>query len=158
MPVCGLVCAGQSDDQITSSVMSHKNRKQQEQDLMTESVLSIREFGVAFGEKIVLSSVSLDVPDRGVIALMGPAGTGKSTLLRTIAGFNDNNPSLRTWGDVDYMGAPLGELGIPPLVSQNARLMLASIFENMVSELPERHTLTIAQQKEVVTRLLELAA
>ncbi|MDH5632804.1 MAG: ATP-binding cassette domain-containing protein [Gammaproteobacteria bacterium] len=124
---------------------------------MTESVLSIREFGVAFGEKIVLSSVSLDVPDRGVIALMGPAGTGKSTLLRTIAGFNDNNPSLRTWGDVDYMGAPLGELGIPPLVSQNARLMLASIFENMVSELPERHTLTIAQQKEVVTRLLERA-
>lgn len=124
---------------------------------MSESVLTLKEFGVAFGEKIILSSVSLEVPQRGAVVLMGPAGTGKSTLLRTIAGFNDNNPSLRTWGDVDYLGATLGEAGLPALVSQNARLMLSSIFENMVSELPERQTLNKTQQKEVVVRLLQRA-
>ena len=35
----------------------------------------------------VLHDVSLDVPDRGVVALIGPNGHGKTTLLRTLSGF-----------------------------------------------------------------------
>lgn len=35
----------------------------------------------------VLHGVSLDVPDQGVVALIGPNGHGKTTLLRTLSGF-----------------------------------------------------------------------
>lgn len=35
----------------------------------------------------VLHGMSLEVPDRGVVALIGPNGHGKTTLLRTLSGF-----------------------------------------------------------------------
>jgi len=121
------------------------------------SLLTLQDYGVAFGEKIVLTQVNLSIPERGVTTLLGPGGTGKSTLLRTIAGFNSTNPSLRTWGNAFYAGETLGDGELPALVSQSARLLMASIFENVVNNLPERETLTPKQQRELVKRLLEHA-
>jgi atypical dual specificity phosphatase len=121
---------------------------------MNDVILSLRGFGVGFGERIVLSSVNLDVPDRQVVVLLGPGGTGKSTLLRTLAGFNAANPSLRSWGAATYAGEALGSGERPALVSQSARLMMASILDNVVQDLPERQTLTRLQQRDLAMRLL----
>lgn len=41
---------------------------------------------LSFGEKKVLEDFSLNIPDRGIIALQGPSGCGKTTLLRILAG------------------------------------------------------------------------
>jgi len=120
-------------------------------------VLSLQEFGVAFGDKVVLSSVDLVVPEREVTVLLGPSGTGKSTLLRTLAGFNDNNPNLRVWGEATFVDRTLGEGERPALVSQSAQLMMASVLENIVHDLPERRSLTLMQQRELALRLLETA-
>ena len=121
---------------------------------MIDNLLELRAYGVAFGERTILSDVTLSVPETGIVTLLGPAGTGKSTLLRTLAGFNNSNPSLRTWGDAIYAGQPLGEGQQPALVSQSAKLMVSSVFENIVSGLPERSSLTPGQQRELVARLL----
>ena len=121
------------------------------------SILSLIDYGVAFGERVVLSAVNLQIPDRGVLVLLGPGGTGKSTLLRTIAGFNSANPSLRTWGKTEFAGAPLGNGERPVLVAQSARLMISTVFENLVHDLPERDTLTHLQQRDLAQRLLARA-
>lgn len=122
---------------------------------MNNSVLSLKNFGVAFGERVILSSVTFDVPDTGVIVLMGPSGTGKSTLLRTIAGLSCASPSHRTWGTSIFTGVPIEEADeVPALVSQSAKLMMSSVLENIVSGLPERHTLTPGDQRILVKRLL----
>jgi atypical dual specificity phosphatase len=121
------------------------------------SILTLADFGVAFGDRIVLSSVNLRIPDRGVLVVLGPGGTGKSTLLRTIAGFNAANPSLRTWGTASYAGKPLRDSERPVLVSQSARLMISTVFENLVHDLPERDTLTRLQQRDLAQRLLTQA-
>jgi atypical dual specificity phosphatase len=122
---------------------------------MSDHVLSLKNFGVAFGERVILSSVTFDVPDTGVVVVMGPSGTGKSTLLRTIAGLSAASPSHRTWGSSKYVGASLdGSDEVPSLVSQSTRLMMSSVLENIVSELPERHTLTQLEQKNLAGRLL----
>lgn len=118
------------------------------------NILTLDEYGVAFGDRIVLSSVNLQIPDRGVLVLLGPGGTGKSTLLRTIAGFNAANPSLRIWGSASYAGKPLTDAERPVLVSQSARLMISTVFENLVHGLPERDTLTHLQQRDLAQRLL----
>ncbi|HEC19371.1 MAG TPA: ATP-binding cassette domain-containing protein [Gammaproteobacteria bacterium] len=124
---------------------------------MSECLLTLRDYGVAFGDKIVLNGVNLQIPPRGIVVLMGPVGTGKSTLLRTLSGANDGNPSLRTWGEVEFAGAPLGQGELPALVAQKTRLMMASIRENIVNDMPERHSLDLVQQRDVARRLLNRA-
>lgn len=122
-----------------------------------ENLLALDGFGVAFGERVVLSSVALALPGRGVTVLMGPGGAGKSTLVRTIAGFNSANPSLRTWGSALYTGAALGDGERPALVSQSARLMMASVFDNLAHDLPGRGRLTRMQQRDLIVDLLARA-
>lgn len=118
-------------------------------------VLVLREFGLAFGERVIIGAASLSVPPRGCFVLMGPAGTGKSSLLRALVGHAQMTPTLTTWGEAHYLGAPVGARGTPRLVAQNARLLLASVFENIVNELPDRAALTPVQQRRRVKRLLE---
>ena len=122
-----------------------------------ETVLRLRGFGAAFGERVVLSAVDLDIADRQVLVLLGPSGSGKSTLLRTLAGFNDASPALRTWGQATYLGAELQQGERPALVAQSARLLLASVLANIVQDLPERANLTTLQQRELATRLVRRA-
>lgn len=49
-------------------------------------MLAAHEITVRFGERTVLDRVSLKVASGEVVALLGPSGVGKSTLLRVIAG------------------------------------------------------------------------
>lgn len=122
------------------------------------SLLSLSGFGVAFGEKTVLADINLELPKSGVTLLLGPSGTGKSTLLRTLAGFNDPNPNLRTWGHASYRGKLLdASTERPVLAAQNARLMMASILENIVHDLPGRRRLSPMQQRELAVTMLESA-
>lgn len=123
----------------------------------SSNVLVTRGLGVGFGERIILSEVDLTIPERGVVVLMGPAGTGKSTLLRTLAGLSAASPSFRSWGTVTYQGEPLGKQPLPALVAQSARLMMSTVFENLVCNLPDRRKLTRAEQGIIVRKLLEQA-
>lgn len=116
--------------------------------------LSLREFGVAFGDHVVLNAVNLELAGPGLLVVMGPVGTGKSTLLRTIAGINHAVPSFRSWGEASFKGAPLGAVGGVAMVAQNARLLMASVMENIVNDVPERHALTLAAKREVAKTLV----
>jgi atypical dual specificity phosphatase len=120
------------------------------------SVLQLRNYGAAFGDRVILNQVNLDIAERGVMVLLGPGGTGKSTLLRSMAGLNEANPSFRTWGEAVYCADLLADDNRPALVSQSAKLMMATVLENLVHNLPERHTLDLGQQRELAVRLLEM--
>jgi len=47
-----------------------------------------KSFGTGEGRISVLSSLSCEFPDRGIVAVMGPSGVGKSTLLHLIGGLD----------------------------------------------------------------------
>ncbi len=118
------------------------------------NVLYLDGFGIAFGERVVLRTVNLSVSAVGCTVLLGPSGTGKSTLLRTLAGFNTNNPAVRTWGHALYRKRPCTALHHPALVMQNSKLLVSNVLENLVCELPGRSSLTQRMQIEMVSELL----
>jgi len=49
-------------------------------------MLEIRDISVNYGERRVLSNVSLNLVEGEILALIGPNGAGKSTLVRALAG------------------------------------------------------------------------
>ncbi len=50
------------------------------------SLLEIRTLTVAMGVQEILHGVDLTVPERGIVAVLGSNGVGKTTLMRTISG------------------------------------------------------------------------
>lgn len=50
------------------------------------TMLATQNLGCALGKYPILNGVDLEVPEGEMMALVGPNGTGKSTLLRTLAG------------------------------------------------------------------------
>lgn len=50
------------------------------------TMLATQNLGCALGRYPILNGVDLEVPEGEMMALVGPNGTGKSTLLRTLAG------------------------------------------------------------------------
>lgn len=61
--------------------------------------LTLRNVDVSFGKKQVIDKVSLNVPDRKIMALIGPSGSGKSVLLRSINRMHDLEPSAKVTGE-----------------------------------------------------------
>lgn len=51
--------------------------------------ISIRNLSYAYGADVALKDISLDIPRKAVSVLFGPAGGGKTTLLRLINRLND---------------------------------------------------------------------
>lgn len=62
--------------------------------------ISVRNLNFYYGKTQALHSVSLEIPERIVMAFIGPSGCGKSTLLRTLNRMNDVIPGTRVDGEV----------------------------------------------------------
>jgi len=72
---------------------------------MTHPV-EINSLSKRFGKKIVLDSVSLTLPARSLVGLVGRNGSGKTTLLRHVVGLY-----MPTTGECRTFGTPTPELG-----------------------------------------------
>lgn len=97
-------------------------------------VLQLDGFGVCFGRRVVLADVQLALPAQGVDVLMGPVKTGKSTLLRSLAGLNDSSALYRHWGSAQLLGQALAPGHRPALVQQHAAVLRASVAEALWSQ------------------------
>jgi len=94
---------------------------------------------VFYGEKQALFSVSLDIPDRSVTALIGPSGCGKSTFLRSLNRMNDTIEGARTQGRIELEGTDIYSANVDPvmlrarvgMVFQRPNPFPKSIYENV---------------------------
>ena len=89
-------------------------------------MLELREVHSLYGSALVLQGVSLAVPERAVVALLGRNGMGKTTLIRSIMGFAQPRVSAGTirYRDHSLVGRSphaIARLGIG-LVPQGRRL------------------------------------
>ena len=64
-------------------------------------MLEVRDVETYYGSSYVLQGVSIDVPDRSLIALLGRNGAGKTTLVRSIMGLTPPASGSIVLGGVD---------------------------------------------------------
>ena len=61
--------------------------------------LKIENLKKHFGEKVVLDDVSFELKSNSVTVIIGKSGTGKSVLLKLIAGILEQNSGSIQWYD-----------------------------------------------------------
>ena len=77
----------------------------------SESILKLNNIEVMYHEVIlVLKGVSIEVPQRGIVALLGANGAGKSTTLKSISGLLKHEDGEVTDGSIEFMGEKIHRL------------------------------------------------
>jgi len=73
---------------------------------MAEPLLALQDVRAGYGDAIVLDGISLEVPERGSLAVLGRNGVGKTTLLLTIMGYTDVSRGAVAWRGDDITAMP----------------------------------------------------
>jgi phosphate transport system ATP-binding protein len=129
--------------------------------------ISVRDLNFFYGRSQALHNISLDVPERVVMAFIGPSGCGKSTFLRTLNRMNDTIPGTRAEGEVLIDGENIYAPGLDVvdlrrkvgMVFQKSNPFPKSIFDNIAYGLRiNRLTKGRRELEERVQRALEDAA
>lgn len=78
--------------------------------------VAARDINVFYGDNHALRNVSIDIPDRNVMAFIGPSGCGKSTFLRCLNRMNDTIEEARVSGSLRIDGREVYDKSIDPVV------------------------------------------
>jgi phosphate transport system ATP-binding protein len=104
-----------------------------------ETAFRISKLNAFYGHKQALKSVSLEIPQTNITALIGPSGCGKSTFIRCLNRMNDLVRGFRLEGQVMFEGKNLYSKNIDVIdlrsqigmVFQKPNPFPKSIYENI---------------------------
>ncbi len=124
------------------------------------ALLSVNNIEVIYDHVIlVLKGVSLEVPEGGVIALLGANGAGKSTTLKAISNLLKAERGEVTKGEIEYRGEPVEKLSPDDLVRRGVIQVMEGrrCFEHLtVEENLLTGTYTRTDGRAAIARDLEL--
>jgi len=115
--------------------------------------IKIKGLSKAFGEKVVLDNLDLDIPKGKSIAVIGASGTGKSVLLKCVLGLIEADQGSITVDGVETLGASrqtredvLRKFGM--LFQGGALFDSLKIWENVVFRYRQGKNLNLAELRE----------
>src|SRR5215475_12821465 len=124
-----------------------------------EPILSARGIVNRFGRQQVHDHIDLDVLPGEILGIAGGSGSGKSVLLKTLAGLHRPNH-----GEVRVAGKPVGSIApaekaslIGVLFQQGALFSSLSVAQNVMLPLREHTKLPAEEQERLAAMKLELA-
>jgi len=102
-------------------------------------VLESKNLSVKYAESHAIKNISIQIPEKSIVALIGPSGCGKSTLIRCFNRMNDLIPSAKISGTVIYEDRNIYGPGIDPteirfrigMVFQRPNPFPKSIYDNV---------------------------
>jgi branched-chain amino acid transport system ATP-binding protein len=124
--------------------------------------LSLSQVDVFYGDAQALDDVSLTVPERSIVAIIGANGAGKSTLIRTIAGIETPRRGEISWRGKAIAGLPshkVCNLGIGQVAEGRQIFPTMTVLENlqMGAMLPRARSKEKAMLDEVFSLFPRLA-
>jgi phosphate transport system ATP-binding protein len=103
------------------------------------SHISLNNLTIAYGDHKVLQDITVDIPDRQIIAILGPSGCGKTTLLKSMNRLLDLHEDVKINGDILIDGLNIYDSNADILslrkkvgfLSQKPYPLPMSIYENI---------------------------
>lgn len=117
------------------------------------SGLRVRNAVVRYGPVTAVDDVDLDVAPGEILALLGGSGSGKSSLLRAIAGLEPLAAGTVSWDGVDLAGTPVHKRGVGLMFQDGQLFPHLSVAGNVGYGL---YRLPRAQRAARVAELLDL--
>jgi branched-chain amino acid transport system ATP-binding protein len=102
-----------------------------------EGILKINNIEVMYHEVIlVLKGVSIQVPEKGIVALLGANGAGKSTTLKAISGLLKHEDGEVTDGSIEFMGERIDRLDAEEIAKRGIFQIIEGrrVFEHLTIE------------------------
>jgi phospholipid/cholesterol/gamma-HCH transport system ATP-binding protein len=130
-------------------------------DAPSETIISFRAVSKAFGEKIVLDNIDLDVIRGEVLVILGGSGSGKSVALRQMNGLDHPDSGTVLVDGVDVARLKEDELipirlKVGMLFQSGALFDSMTVFENLAFPLWEHTKMTDAEIRERAVEVLGL--
>jgi phospholipid/cholesterol/gamma-HCH transport system ATP-binding protein len=126
----------------------------------TSAIVEIRDVDYSIGNRAIFSGLSLSIPRGRITAIMGPSGTGKTTLLRLMTG--QIKPDR---GQILFDGIDVGSLSVHELYAlrrrmgmlfQNGALLTdMDVFDNVAFPLREHTKLPQSLMRHIVLTKLQ---
>ncbi|MGM7342356.1 ATP-binding cassette domain-containing protein, partial [Acinetobacter baumannii] len=85
--------------------------------LSTQSLIEVKNLSFNRGERVIYDNISLNIRRGQITAIMGPSGTGKTTLLRLIGG-----QLVPDQGEVLLDGKDIAQMSRQELFAARARM------------------------------------
>ncbi|MFT4465578.1 MAG: ABC transporter ATP-binding protein [Sodalis sp. (in: enterobacteria)] len=117
--------------------------------------LELRNISKSFGGTTVVNNVSLSVPHGKFVCFLGPAGCGKTTLLRIIAGLESSSAGSLWFNDREITGVPAHQRNFAMVFQALALFPHLTIAENIAYSLKLRG-IAPAERRQKVAELLAL--
>jgi ABC-type Fe3+/spermidine/putrescine transport system ATPase subunit len=119
-----------------------------------QTAVSVRNIGKSFGEVSVLEDISFDVAEGETIVLLGASGSGKTTILRIIAGLEMPNAGSIVLHGKDVTNLPARQRGTGVIFQSYALFPKMTVEKNIGYGLRLRRR-PKSEIKETVKRLIE---
>lgn len=127
--------------------------------------LKLRDVGISYGDEVALEGVNFDIFDKEIFGIIGPAGSGKTSLLRALNRMNDFNPQMQVRGSIELDGHDVRSWRNVYSLRQRIGVVFPlpvglplTVYENVALSPRLRGIRNKAELNEIVERCLRRAA
>lgn len=115
--------------------------------------VTLRNLTKRYGKTVAVDRLSLEVPDRSLVVLLGPTGAGKTTTLKCISGVLAPDEGDILFDDESVVSIPPWERNVAQFFQTYALYPHLSVYDNIAYPLKERRL----SKDEIDKRVREVA-